>query len=461
MDVSYTLFYLLSFCLYLRSSEGKATLNVTYMLSVICFFFATLCKEPGLTLPLALLAYDFTFNREGWGSFSYTRRFIPYILAAAAYLLMRVNALGGFAPIKTPIGLTAYQYFLNTLVLFTRYLEKLFFPVSLNVWHVFHPVISFFTPQAIMGFFVLLLFLVVAFISARTQKINFFCLLMIVIPLLPGLYIPGLTQGLENAFTERYLYLPSVGFVLMLGALIGRVMVKAPQKKAVLMFAIFTLIGLYTVGTISRNPVWKDSYTLWSDALKKSPESAFPHLNLGYALFYKGQTQQGKEHFAIALRLKPGLIDSVVNKGMIYARRGLVEKALFQFHIALLFEPDSVVAHYNLGLAYDQKGWLNQAIEHYQTALKLKPDHVDAHVNLGIAYGQRGLIDKALDHFHEALSINPNDPVVLHNLANAYRLKGMNEKAEDYLKRAERTKRETLAPALSRQQERTKKEDPP
>lgn len=437
MDVSFTFFYLLSFYLYIRSSGDGFSSKGGYFLSVFFFFLATLCKEPALTLPLVLIVYDGIFRRGGGNLGFYVKRYMPYFAVAGIYMVMRVNALGGFAPVKTEMGLTTYQYMINTLVLYSQFLEKLVLPVNLNIWHIFHPITSLFTLRGVLALFVSVVFVGFTFLMAKKNKVVFFGLLMIVIPLLPGLYIPALTQGLENAFTERYLYLPSFGFVLVLGAIGRWIWAKMSGKRSIIIVFICVVIGLYSAGTVRRNPIWKDSYTLWSDAVKKSPGSAIPHQNLGYALLYQGRNQEAKEHLEMALKIKPDLINSLIARGMTYTQKGLLDKAILQFHTVLIFKPDSVETHYNLGLAYDNKGWTKQAMEHYLMVLNLKPDHVDANNNVGIIYGTRGLIDKAIEHFEIALTCNPTDSHTLHNLANAYRLKGLSDKAMEYKRRAE------------------------
>lgn len=437
-DLSFSFFCLLSFYLYIRSKSGSKT---GYVVSVISFFIAALCKEPALTLLLVLAAYDYTFGDLGSGLTHYLKRYLPYLMVAGLYFIMRMNALGGFAPAKTPIELTLGQGLLNGGVLFGKYLEKLFIPVSLNVWHIFRPVTSLFAPKVILSLFAVIAFVGVGILAAKRSKITFVSLCFIAVPLLPSFYFPALTQGLENAFTERYLYLSSFGFILLVAGAMAWIQLKWPKAKVALTAVILALIGFYSLITITRNTVWKTSYTLWSDATKKSPGSGVPHLNLGYALLYEGRPEEAKEHFRIAVRLKPDVTESFVDKGIAYSKRGLSDEAIFQFHAALMLEPDSAAIHYNLGLAYDNAGWSSKAIEQYVIALKLKPDYPDAHNNLGIAYGKRGLIDKAIEHFQEALRLNSNDPVALLNLANAYRLKGLPERAEEYSERAKRLSR--------------------
>ncbi len=444
LDLSFTFFYLLSFYLYIRSGNSDKSSKRFYCLSVVSFLFAAFCKEPALTLIIILISYDWilrlarlrSLTKEKVSLIQYSKKYIPYFIVAGIYLIARYYSLKGFAPIKVDITLTIYQWFINAVFLFIKDIGKLLFPTNLNIWHVFHPINSLLSIKGIVSFIIIIFYLCLVYISAKKNKIAFLGLLFIAVPLLPTLYAPALSQGFENAFTERYLYLPSFGFVLFFALAIRWININKQKWNVIIAVIIMVIIGLYSLATIRRNAVWENSYTLWSDAVKKSPESSVAHKTFGYALFYTGRTKEGKEQLQIALKLDPGLVDEIINRGIIYSKNGLINKAILEFNTALIFKPDSAVTHYNLGLVYDSEGLLEAAIEQYQITLMLKPDYADAHNNLGIAYGEKGLIDKAIEHFQSAIRLKPGDLYAYKNLARAYEMKGLREKAEEQRQKA-------------------------
>ena len=436
LDLSFTFFYLLSFYLYIRSGDSDKSSKKFYLLSVVSFLFAAFCKEPALTLIIILIGYDWILRKQKVYSFQYSKRYIPYIIVAGIYLIARFYSLRGFAPVTGNITLTAYQWVINVPFLFIKSIGKLLFPTNLNVWHIFHPINSLFDIKGIASLIVGIVFLWFIYLAARKNKVVFLGLVFIVVPLLPTFYAPALSQGFDNAFTERYLYLPSFGFVLLFVLMLRWINVNKQKWNVITVVVIMVVTGLYSLATIRRNAVWGNSYTLWSDAVKKSPESSVAHKTFGYALLYAGRTKEGKEQLQIALKLNPDLVNDIINRGIIYSKNGLINKAILEFNTALMFKPDSAVTHYNLGLAYDSKGWLDAAIEQYQITLMLKPDYADAHNNLGIAFGEKGLIDKAIEHFKEAIRLNPGDVYAYNNLARAYEMKGLREKAEEQRKKA-------------------------
>lgn len=431
-DLSFTFFYLLSLYLYIRSTEEvDSVVKSAYLFSVVSFLLATLCKEPAITLPIILIGYDYAFRKETIRAIGSLKRYSPYMITAGLYVLIRSYALGGFAPVKTGTDLSPHEYLANSLLLFSQYIGKLLLPVNLNVWHIFQPVTSLLAPKGLLSILTTAAFVFLAW-RVRKNKVAGFGLLLMVVPLLPPLYLPALTQGIENAFAERYLYLPSFGFVLLIASFIQWMGLNKSVWAAFLTIILCMSTALYAGGTIRRNADWKDSYSLWSDAVSKSPESAIAQENVGFALLYQGRTKEAKGHFEIASRLDPDLTDAFLARGIAYSNKGLIDKAILEFHAALIFRPDSVDVHYNLGLAYDTKGWLDQAIEQYRTALMLKPKYADAHNNLGISYAKKGLTDRAIEHFEDAVRLNPNDPDYHMNLARAYEIKGLDEKAKEH-----------------------------
>lgn len=416
-DLSFTFFYLLSFYLYIRSQEGAPW---RYFTSVLSFFVAMLCKEPALTLPAVLLAYDYVSQKETFHLRSSFKKYIPYLFMIGLYFVMRFLALKGLMTRQTHNELSLFQYFINIFPLFTLYLEKLLLPVNLNFLHTFDHIASPWEPRGIFSFIIVLSFAVFTGFALRKKSVVLLGLLFIVLPLLPALYIPALSQELRNAFAERYLYLPSVGFVLLLGCLMIRVQAKFHKAGMALVISALVIAGFYSMGTLLRNPVWKDNYPLFVDTVNKSPDDGFARNGLGEALLKVGRSDEALEQLQLAVRLKPNLAIAYNNLGMVYRSQGMVERAIENYRLAVKFAPSYAVAYYNLGNLYGEMGWQALAIENYNIALTLKSEFAEAHNNLGIAYAQSGKLEQAIEKFKAAILLNPDDKNFKDNLERAY-----------------------------------------
>ena len=289
-DISYSVFYLFSFYMYIRSGEGNRSIfNRFYLVSLGSFCLAVLCKEPALTLPFLLVAYDYVHSGKGIGSVSYAKRYFPFLIIIAVYFFVRFIALPGFNPSKSRIVLSGYQYVLNVFPLFAEYLEKLLLPLNLSPIHVFHPVLSIQEAKSVLCIFITIAFFTLFFI-ARNKNTLFLGFSILLIPLLPAFYTTAISG--ESVFAERYLYLPTFGYAIILAYIYSRAGKFMPRNSATAILIAVALIGVLSSGTIIRNADWKDSYALWSDTVKKSPQSAVARQFFGYALYSRGNIDE-------------------------------------------------------------------------------------------------------------------------------------------------------------------------
>jgi tetratricopeptide (TPR) repeat protein len=325
----------------------------------------------------------------------------------------------------------------------------------LNAFYVLHPISSVGGIAGVASVFIALVFAVALYVSMRKASVVFLALVMIATPLLPVLYIPALG---ENTFAERYLYLPSVGFVLLLALLFSWMIQRAPRGRSVAVGICLVLTALYSVATLQRNPIWKDDLTLWTDTVGKSPDGALPRLQLGIAHAEAGDPERALEQYRIALEIDPEFSAVYSNMGLIYSDTGRPDRAIGYFREALRLKPSSFAARNNLGVAYSrmgrsedaieqfraslglqplqpgvhnnlgneyrQRGLFDRAIAEYRKALALQPDDADAYNDMGVAYGQMGRADDAVASLLSAVRIDPDRPSFHHNLSNAYRMKG-------------------------------------
>ena len=322
----------------------------------------------------------------------------------------------------------------DVFALFGRYLGKLLLPIHLNAYYPSSPAGSFFEPAVLLGLGSAVLFAAALYASLRRSKRVFLGLSFIALPLAPALYVPGIGG---TPFAERYLYLPSFGFALLVALSISRAAAHTRKRELVTLVAGLAIALLYSGATIARNQVWKDDTRLWSDTVRKSPESGIPRNNLGRAYFSMGEIEKAVEQYRVALRINPAHAEARNNLGAALATRGRVDEAESELLIALKLDPDYSDAHNNIGILYGSRGDLDLAVVHFRKALGVRPDFPDAHHNLGVTYLNQGRVDPAIEHFRETLKLKP-DAVNTHmNLARAYEIKGLGDEARRHRRQAQ------------------------
>ncbi len=470
-ELSFTFFYLLSFYLYMGSRCEQGSKNKRAVLfSLASFFIAMLCKEPAVTLPAALFCYDYVVKKSKDRPAGYIKRYLPYFMTIIAYLALRFSALRGFAP-ETHWKLSAYQIVVNTFQLFGQYLRKLVLPLNMNAMYQFRPATSIFDVDVLFGFILTAIFVLTFVTLLKKRSILSFGLILVVLPLIPAMYIPAMGR---NVFAERYLYLPVFGFSLLLCLLAVWTSERQPRSSRIIALCFLCLVVVYSGMTIARNRIWKDNLTLWSDAVRKSPDEAMVHGSLGQAYFNKGWVDRAIDEYQLALKIWPddelahynlglayfekGWVDRAIdeyqlalkispdyegvhnNLGNAYYAKGLVDRAMVEYQLALKIWPDDELAHNNLGNVYYAKGWMDKAIHEYSLTLKISPDDADAHKNLGNAYYTKGLVDRAIDEYQLALKIRPDDADAHCNLGISFAAKGIPDKAIEEFRSAIRLK---------------------
>jgi tetratricopeptide (TPR) repeat protein len=404
-DLSFTLFFLLALYLYILSTEIGVHQKVLSLLSVVSFFLATLCKEPALTFPLILVAYDYSLRRKAPRPLDCLKRYAPYLGAAVIYFILRVIALGGFAPVRRHGELGVYELLINVFPLFRLYLEKLLLPVHLNAYHVFSPISSIAEPEVLFSLASAIVFAGIVLLALKKSRLAFFALALVLVPLLPALYIPG--TG-ENTFAERYLYLPSFGFVLLVALFAGWVVLRKPLWAGPMAAALALVTVLYSLGTLQRNGVWKDDESLWRDVVQHSPNSAVPHYNLASALNAQGRIDEAIGEYQTAIRIQPAVV-AYTSLGVAYEAKGLINEAIEQYRLALRLQPDDADVHTYLAIAYAESGALNNAIEHFRIAVQLQPDSANAQYGLGRAYLEKGRPAEAIPYLEAAVRLNSSE----------------------------------------------------
>lgn len=217
-DLLAALFFLLALVLYLTLSTKN------YVLSLICFLLGLLSKEMVITLPVIIVLYDLIFNRSEDNQTLYAR--------SAAILKKRIGYYTGY------LGVSLFYLYLRFGLFYFRgdsiaphygslidriiylpyhlfnYVKLSVFPVSLSADYVFAYPESFLAPVNLMALCFVLPILASSFLIAKKYKAIAFGIWWFFITLLP---VSNLIQ-IFNPFAERYIYLPLVGFCLVLSA---------------------------------------------------------------------------------------------------------------------------------------------------------------------------------------------------------------------------------------------------
>ncbi len=230
--------------------------------------------------------------------------------------------------------------------------------------------------------------------------------------------VSGLVHFGPQLAADRYSYLACLGWALLAGGALERLSSgREPlRRRLVLAGASCLLLGL---GFLARRQVrvWRDTVSLWTQAIRVDPGSPTAHRNLGVGLETAGRYREAAESFSRALEIDPTYAEVYNNLGALTARRGAFRESLPFFSRAVALKPDYADAHYNLANSLNRLGMLDAAVRHYGEAIRIGPVYSRMHNNLGIAFLQGGDPERAAEQYRKALEIDSGDAGAAANLA--------------------------------------------
>jgi protein O-mannosyl-transferase len=426
-DLLAAFFILLALILYVKAVDKKPA-GFPYLLSLLFFFCGLLSKEMAISLPLIILLYDLTFEKAAGRGVP--ANFLPmlkarwslyagYALTGSFYLLLRFVI---FANPGNGENLHYVNLFKRLLYLpnhIFSFVKLAVAPYNLKLDYVFSYPDHFFRVSNLIGFVIILGLVVLSFYIYRHFKEIFFGIWWFLITLFPVYNI----IVIFNPLAERFLYIPLIGYCLVLSNIIYRTCNKILSRKAsvraVTLLIIIGLSSVYSVITVRRNRDWKDDLTLWSKTVSQSPNSGVAHGNLGRVYLERGQLDKATAEYRKAIKLLPNYFKGYYGLGGVYGQKGDIAKAIDNYKKSLALNPGFADAHYNLALLYHKQGSLQEAIQHYLKAIELAPDDFEARNDLGVAFAQQGKLDRAVIEWEKVLEIDPNNKSAQDNISKA------------------------------------------
>jgi Flp pilus assembly protein TadD len=356
---------------------------------------------------------------------------IPLLALSAAASLMawhsqfQVNALVSLESLAVDTRLV------NALLSYVTYIQKMVWPHGLAVHY---PHGGALAPWKTIGAALLLMLVTVAVVRWRSEKpyflVGWLWYLGTLVPVI------GLIQAGSQSMADRYAYIPVMGLFLMI--VWGLADIVAPYRHGKTILAVAAMAALATLAGVSHAQLnhWRNSVTLFEQAIRVTRDNAKAHNNLGVALAVRGRLKEAEGHYRKALLVTPEFVDAHNNLGNALSEQGRHEEAMVEFQAALALNPRYAKAHNNLGLSLARQGRVGEAMGHFEKALRLDPMAVDAMNNLGRVFQGLGDPDRAIEQYRKALALSPKHPTVWTNLGTCLFQKGSLPEAEETFRHA-------------------------
>jgi tetratricopeptide (TPR) repeat protein len=406
---------LAAFLYFLRWRKTEA--RSTYVATVGWLGVALLAKENSLMLPALLAGTDWLLGREAQAALPAAvrvrrvlQRTWPLFALAAAYLAARWFALGGVMHAVTPLPASTVLFTWPGVLLF--YARLLVWPVGLSAFYE----TPYITTAGLATFWLPLMACalmagLLVWTVRRCARAGV-AVLWLVLPVAPLLNFTVFPQG-ELAH-DRYLFLPSIGFCLLLAFALTAARPVQPGHLPPLAIGVAVVVAAgYGALTAQQKWFWRDNLTLYlrgaaiapgnnqvtnnlaneyfdagrrgealalyEQVVQRYPDYFLSRYNLGYAYYRLGRFAEAEPHLARAAELNPGDPEPLVRLAQIHMRYGRLPAAEQNLRRAIALRPTAVGYNLVLGLCLQGQGRNAEAIAAYRAEMAFDPWRKVAH----------------------------------------------------------------------------------
>lgn len=421
---------------------------VSFITIMVCALLAALSKENTVTflaiIPLALYFF------KGYNPLKALSSTLPFFIGVAIFIGIRTYILGldlGGTPMELMnnpflkiedgayVSFSFSERMATIFYTLLQYIRLLIFPLTLT--HDYYPrhidMMTFGDLEVLLSLALYLSMLVVALWSLKKYKIIAFAILFYLATLS---IVSNIVFPIGTNMSERFLFMPSLGFCILLGY---SIFVISRKSKPLFVSIIAVIFILYSIKTIDRNRVWKDDYTLFTTDVKTSKNSAKVLNAAGGTMTDRAaKMEDGSEKKALldqaiiylnkASQIHPNYAGPYMIKGNAHYFNNQLEEAIGSYNKALQVNPGMKDAAKNLAIALRDAGRLagekernlEKSIKYLTQSIQLSDTDPETHRLLGVAYGIAGQHQKAVEYFHNVVRLNPENASAALNLSNAY-----------------------------------------
>jgi protein O-mannosyl-transferase len=406
-DVLYTFFFLFSLILYLRYvKEDKAKF---YWFSLILFFLSILSKGMAVSFTISLIAIDFFLGRRLIDKKVMLEK-IPFLILSIIFGIVAIIAQNLDPKVEDVSHHNIIFRIIFACYGFVNYMIKLILPIDLSTFYPYPdqhdlPFVFWLCPFIALGITGLIVY------SLKKRKDIFFGFTFFLINVFLVLQLLPVGRAI---MADRYTYIPSIGFFIMVAGTYKLLIQKNTALKPILIGVLAAYTIFLSTLTYKHSKVWRDSLTLWTYTIKDHP-SDIAYYNLGDAYDNLGKYQTAIENYNKAIALNPLYAMAYNNRGVAQIGFKKYDASMLDFSKAISIDPNCAGAYYNRGNLWSNFNKMEKAIADFTKALTIDTSYADAYVHRANTWNHLNKPEKAVADYDKALSLDPFHPEVLNN----------------------------------------------
>jgi protein O-mannosyl-transferase len=449
-------FIFLSLILYLKWNRNNGIGRK--LIIGFLFFIGLLSKEEGITFIAIVFLISFIFLNKG-----ITKAFkdsLPFLIAGFIYIMIRWVILND--------STTTYNSTLNNIVytlqgkerlatnlyVYLYYIKLLIFPFHLSYDYSFSEITqkTFSNGWVLVSFFFFCFILFVAFKRFSNRCIISFSILYYLITFsIFSNFTESITIG--STIGERFLFLPSLGFAIILvyGIYLLLQKLKGINIRYSLLLICIPISYAYAYKSYNRTKVWSDNSSLFQSGVQTSPKSWRVHNNLAeyYRLqginfdlkkdslntkvdsakyWFRNSKYEYEKAFHV-INEQPSIpYANYLNYGDVLFKLGDTLGAKGVFQRATTLSKNLSSAWYNLASIHYYEGDYKNALIYYENALKAdSPDSFSVYKSIGSSYFMLQDYPNSVKAYEFALKYKKDKEIIV-ALSNLYNFLGSGDK---------------------------------
>jgi len=430
-DPLMAIFFIASWFAYLGFRESRRSLA----LSVLLYGVACLAKETAIVLPALIAVYEWMLAADTAPAARLRRTalvVLPYAAIGGLYLVQRWAVLHAIGSVQ--LALPLYKVPLSWPAILWFYVTDLAWPVNLALFHGMRPVYDatwdrFWQPLllvwmvgAAVGVFIRRLPAESNATRPSLRAAAWISVAWFVIPLLPVLDILLLER--DELVHDRYLYLPCVGFALLVAIAVRQLRAGSARLFGwpALQFACAALLASgMALATQLQSGYWSNELLLYTRAMQVAPNSLPAATLLADTLLARNHPEKAIAVYQQILGTYPTHWQSHFQLGKAYFQLGRYPQSETEFAAAVRLSPAAPFILVYLANAQIQNEHYAAAEDTVRRAIAAEPFTLGEHYVLGLVLEKRGRWNEAADAFRQELALDANQPVVREELARAER----------------------------------------
>jgi Tfp pilus assembly protein PilF len=451
-DVMFALFFLLGwrcYFIFLRTRKYQ-----WMMLGAIFYLMAGLSKSMGITLVGVLFLTDFWMQvRLSWRSIM--QKF-PFFLALGVLIILfgfirplrleikppanKAESLEQYRKASSNEQIASISYIKDKPLVLQKLLSvsmrtvlwigRSLVPYPLSIAYPHNKYYGM-LGQGIFLTPVLLLLICVFFWKERERYpsliVGFAFFWMTLIPVLI------ITESGQAIFlSDRYMYIPSMGLFFMV---LGLPLISKPISRWIIP-GLFLIAGIFTLLSMVNVRHWKNSGTLFRQALRVYPESGMASLNLG--LYYSGRKEydQALSVYSKAISMNTSYVQIYHNRARIYLERGEAALAMNDLKRCVELYPSLPYVWISMARAHQMQSLPESALSDLNKAFVLDSSSREVFcLKAEILYQMKEYGNSILNG-ERCLLKRPSDPHILNLIGLDHLFLGNYKQAVEYFGRA-------------------------